>query len=107
MTEVEITRGALLRRFDLCAASFADDCAQRAQGGAAIGRRETEDLWGLASSIAETAAGWACLVNRLDLARRADVDPAVGASLILECVFDPALEPPAWRVLAAALALAQ
>ncbi len=74
--------------------------------GGRIARLETELLWRLAGCIATAVAEWATIVEDLDVARQRQLDPAESASLVLECVFDPILEPQAWRVLAAALPLA-
>ncbi len=100
-------RGELLRRFDIAAAAFASHCRDRAPGGAAIARSDTNLLWRLASAIAAALGEWTQLTDGLDLARSAPLDSRLTADLVLEVVFDPVLEPGAWRVLAAALALAR
>lgn len=92
------------RRRDLLSAydAFADDLTR---GGAS-----TSDLAGLSALAARLAAdvnGWRDIVERLDHAIGARLDPDRAAALVLESVFDEVLVPNAWRVLSAALALAQ
>ena len=90
------------RRRDLLSAydAFADDLTR---GGAS-----TSDLAGLSALAARLAAdvnGWRDIVERLDHAIGARLDPGRAAALVLDSVFDEVLIPDAWRVLSASLAV--
>ncbi|MDQ2859596.1 MAG: hypothetical protein M3T55_02490 [Pseudomonadota bacterium] len=85
-------RGVLLRAFDAHAAAFA------ASG-------DTACLARLAAALAANLADWGERLDRLEVGRRAPFDPGRAAALVLESVFDEALTPDAWRVLAAAIGL--
>ena len=86
---------------------YADLCAQRCEGGRRIARLDTTVLVELALAIKGSAIIWADLFEGLDLAVCAPFDSERAASLVAECVFDELLDGAAWRVLNAALALAE
>ena len=74
------------------------------------GRAPISDLAGvsaLAMRLAADVNAWRHMVERLDHAAGARLDVHRAADLVLESVFDEVLAPSAWRVLSAALALAQ
>ena len=97
-------RGASLHAFDAQAALLANERAATVEAGRFEARRENAALDELARSIAQATTQWRDLDRPLDLAT--PYDPARAGELILETVFDEILDPAAWRVLAAALALA-
>lgn len=61
----------------------------------------------LATRLAADVNAWRIMVDRLDHAAGGRLDVRRAATLVLESVFDEVLVPSAWRVLSAALALAQ
>ena len=61
----------------------------------------------LATRLAADVTAWRTIVERLNHAAGARLDVRRAADLVLESVFDEVLVPSAWRVLSAALALAQ
>lgn len=107
MSLIPPPRAHLLHAFDGYSRDFAAHCAERIEDGDRLARAEIEALSDLAGDLAAAANGWGAAVGRLDLARVASFDPRRAGTLILETVFDEVLSPDAWRVLAAALELAQ
>jgi|SRR5665213_712869 len=97
-------RGGALHAFDAHARALSADLALRFELGERIAGAEIETLSALARGIAASVAAWGELARGLNAppfdGRRAGV-------LVLEVVFDELLDPAAWRVLAAALELAQ
>lgn len=100
-------RGARLHTLDAQGEAFVAAFAGRGEAGPSVARGDIETLAALAHAIAHDLALWRPLVQRLDLARDGDFDTRRAGALILETVFDELLEPHAWRVLAAALDLAE
>jgi hypothetical protein len=100
-------RAHLLRALDAHLADFAQETQSRIQAGRAIAEADSEILTHLAGTIASSLHSWRQLVDRLDIARAAAFDPVWAGQCLLESVFEPVLAPSAWRVLAAALPLAQ
>jgi len=71
------------------------------------GHESDLDILGvLANALAADARRWRDIVDRLDGAAAARLDPRRAIAIILESVFDEVLGAPGWRVLSAALALA-
>jgi hypothetical protein len=100
-------RGRLLSAFDAHAGAFLAASAEGVELGGRLAQEEIAHLTDLAGAMAVSLAQWRRRVERLDLARRATFDEARAGALILESVFDGLLTPYAWRVLSAALDLAQ
>ena len=103
MTPLLDPRGALLHAFDAHAGAFADSFP----GQARAARRDIETLTGLADAIVASLELWACLCERLDLAREPSRDMRQASALVLESVFDVLLVPSAWNALRAAVDLAE
>jgi hypothetical protein len=100
-------RGELLHAFDAHAAAFSAAAADRAELGGPLSQGEIAHLTGLAGAIAASLADWRRRLEPLGLARRIAFEEARAGALVLESVFDDLLTPGAWRVLGAALDLAQ
>ena len=98
-------RSALLHAFDHSAADLAADRARRLEAGRAVAREEIDALTALAGAINRNVREWDARLAPLDLDHGFDARRA--GTLILETVFDEVLSPEAWRVLAAALDLAE
>ncbi len=97
-------RASHLHTLDAHATSLTDERAATVETGRFEARLEIAALDELARSIARSTSQWQGLVRPLDLA--SPYDAARAGELILETVFDGILDPQAWRVVAAALALA-
>ena len=93
-----------LRELDASVADLTGHCLGRFEAGGAVAAAEADTHTPLAEAIAGHVAEWLGLVAPLELA--AHFDAARAGALLLESVFDDILAPPAWRVLAAALAVA-
>ena len=100
-------RTDLLHALDAHLADFAEETQARVLAGRAVAQADSETLIHLAGAIAASLIGWRDLVERLDIARAGDLDPARAGASLLESVFDEVLAPSASRILTAALALAQ
>jgi hypothetical protein len=98
-------RGALLQAFDADAAALMDERDATIEAGRFEARREIVALGDLAKAIARVTTEWRGLITPLELTTPYDATRA--GDLIVETVFDEILDPAAWRVLTAALALAQ
>ena len=93
-------------RLDLeaCANELTDHCRAQFEAGGHVAATELDGLMLLAETVAGALGQWRSLTANLELASRFDVSRA--GSLVVESVFDEILFPEAWRVLAAAVALA-
>ena len=99
-------RGESLRSFDSFAAEFKSDCLAHFDAGPAAAEADVERLTALADSVACHVAAWSRAVDCLETGAGQPVQPAPAARLVIESVFDMALNEPALRLLAAALELA-
>lgn len=84
--------------FDAAAAALADDGAP-ASDLVVLGK--------LAAVLTADVGRWRVLVDQLDHAACARLDPRRAAVLIVESVFDEVLIPSAWRALSATTALCE
>ena len=100
-------RGDRLRTLDAAREAFVEACAGRFEAGRTAALGEVETLDALARAIAKSLASWRPVFQRLDLARVADLEIRRAGALLMESVFDDVIEPDAWRVLLAALDLAE
>ncbi|HEY5071281.1 MAG TPA: hypothetical protein VII63_04535 [Caulobacteraceae bacterium] len=98
-------RGRRLHAYDGHAATFIQECGRRAPAGRAIAAADLELLMQLSRRLGADARAWSALLSRLDLAAAGGLDPLRSADIVLETVFEESLEPSAWRVLAAGVAL--
>ena len=96
-------RGDLLRAFDAHAGALIAASGRSIDLGARLAAGDVTGLTGLAGALAASLADWGRRLEGLDLTRRGAYDETRAASLLLESVFDEALTPAAWRVLAAAV----
>jgi hypothetical protein len=81
-----------------------DLCRERFEAPHSVGERELDLIANLADAIGRAVGEWATLAARMELA--SEIEPGRARALVLETVFDEALAPPAWRVLAELLAAA-
>ena len=103
--EVSTERRTRLRRFDEAVGAFESN-----QGAGRIDmdvRRDIEAVLSLAQSVVETAQAWIASLARLEYCGDARTSLERATALILESLFDDALNGPAWRLLAAAADLAR
>ena len=107
MSPIPDLRGTALRAFDGHAEELTRTYVLRFEAGARLARAEVEALHRLAATLADSLAALTPLIARLESAPRQPYDPRRAGLLMLESVFDGVLAPDAWRVLAAALELAQ
>jgi len=107
MSHLPDPRGAALRAFDRHAEELTRDYALRFAAGARLAQAEAEALHRLAATLTDNLAALTPLVAGLEGALLRPFDPRRAGLLMLESVFDEVLAPDAWRVLAAALELAQ
>jgi hypothetical protein len=103
MTSPTDPRGVLLHAFDAHAAAFTQAFPGHARGA----RRDLDTLTDLADAIVASLAFWGRLCERLDLAREPGRGWGQAGALLLENLFDDVLVPEAWRVLRAAVDLAE
>ena len=82
--------------------AFADDLARDG-----VPTSDLASLSVLATRLAADVNGWRDIVDRLDRAAGARLDPSRATTLVLDSVFDEVLTPSAWRVLSASLTLDQ
>lgn len=94
----------LLCELDASIAELTRHCLGRFEAGGAVAAAEVAALTLLAEAIARGIGEWRTLTAPLELA--ATFDTTRAGALVLESLFDDILTPPAWRVLAAALAMA-
>ena len=100
-------RTRLLHEFDGWVGDFQFECTGLAEDGARAGYVATAQLVQIAHAVARSLDDWRTRVEALEVGRQGPIDCASAGGLVLESIFDDALTPPASRVLAAALALAQ
>ncbi|HEY5105305.1 MAG TPA: hypothetical protein VII73_00890 [Caulobacteraceae bacterium] len=98
-------RASLLRAVDGHIADFVADCEDRYELGGAIARADAEILVGLARQVARSLGAWGAIAADLDLASQDTAAIESAGAVVLEAVFDGVLQPGAFRILAAALAL--
>ena len=94
------SRGVLLRSLDAHAADL--EAARRREP-------DTPDLAAmvlLGDALALAVRAWSDILARVETPRDGSFTPARTGALIIECVFDEILPPPACAVLTAAFALA-
>jgi hypothetical protein len=95
-----------LRALQSLTGEFISDGAAWFEDGRALAVNDVARLEALASRLSGDLADWITALEGLDLACRRAPDVFRASRLLLESVFDEALEPAALRVLAAALDLA-
>jgi hypothetical protein len=99
-------RSALLNALDAFATEFTRECASRAEHGANLAEHDIEQLTDLARSLASEIVDWRQALSGLYVSRRQQLEQRNAGCIVLEAVFDDALEPSAFRVLRAALDIA-
>jgi hypothetical protein len=99
--------GRLLGVFDREAERFRRREAARIAWGRRSAEGDIAQLYDLAALLSRQVADWQARLHALEVDLDGEFDPRRAAALVLETVFDELLPPEAWRVLHAALALAQ
>ncbi len=100
-------QGERLRALNGWIEAFLQARRLRAGEGRDAGEAEAHRLFRLGGRLASDILGWGAQMSELETARAGAFDAERAAALILETVFDETLHPDAWRVLTAAVSLAQ